>query len=186
MDERIMESAHDHEAVPSAHEPGRAPLPRRQDRAHPTPHRAATAKGGRTPAAGPMGSRVLLLSVNQYDFPYPVFPLGAALVNAALRQGGHEVRFVDYNVNHRPLPDLIAEFRPDYVGISLRNIDDALIQKRETFFETLLEWLQNCADIPMRSWCWAAVDSPSSRMNCWNGRGRTTASRARAKASSSR
>ncbi|MCU0771244.1 MAG: cobalamin-dependent protein [Verrucomicrobia bacterium] len=89
------------------------------------------------PAAdGP--SRVLLLSVNQYDFPYPVFPLGAALVEAALRRAGHVVQFVDFNLNSLPLADVVAEFKPDYIGISLRNIDDALIQKRETFFETLL------------------------------------------------
>jgi len=85
-----------------------------------------------------MGSRVLLFSVNQYDFPYPVFPLGAAQVDAALRRAGHVVRFVDYNVNLQPVSDLISEFTPDYIGISLRNIDDALIQKQETFFDSLL------------------------------------------------
>lgn len=84
-----------------------------------------------------MGSRILLISINQYDFPYPVFPLGAAQVTAALRRAGHTVEFIDYNVNWRPVPDLIAGFQPDYVGISLRNIDDALIQKRETFFDSL-------------------------------------------------
>jgi radical SAM superfamily enzyme YgiQ (UPF0313 family) len=84
------------------------------------------------------GCRILLLSINQYDFPYPVYPLGAALVEAALRRAGHTVRFVDFNLAPPPLPDVVAEFKPDYVGISLRNIDDALIQKRETFFETLL------------------------------------------------
>jgi radical SAM superfamily enzyme YgiQ (UPF0313 family) len=85
-----------------------------------------------------MGSRILLFSVNQYDFPYPVFPLGAAQVEAALRRAGHQVCFIDYNVNLAPVPHLIEEFAPDYVGISLRNIDDALIQKRETFFDSLI------------------------------------------------
>jgi len=84
-----------------------------------------------------MGSRILLISINQYDFPYPVFPLGAAQVAAALRRAGHTVELIDYNVNWRPVPDLIGDFNPDYVGISLRNIDDALIQKRETFFDGL-------------------------------------------------
>lgn len=92
---------------------------------------------------GSMGSRVLLFSVNQYDFPYPVFPLGAAQVEAALRRAGHTVQFIDYNVNRRPVPDLITEFQPDYVGISLRNIDDALIQKRETLFDGLLSLVRD-------------------------------------------
>ena len=90
-----------------------------------------------------MGSRILLFSINQYDFPYPVFPLGAAQVEAALRRAGHQVRFIDYNVNLQPVPELIAEFQPDYVGISLRNIDDALIQKRETFFDSLINLVRD-------------------------------------------
>lgn len=85
-----------------------------------------------------MGSRILLYSLNQYDFPYPVFPLGAAQVDAALQEAGHVVRFVDYNVNLRPVPELVREFKPDYVGISLRNIDDVLLQKKKTFFDSLL------------------------------------------------
>jgi len=85
-----------------------------------------------------MGSRVLLFSVNQYDFPYPVFPLGAAQVETALREAGHLVRFIDYNVNLRPVSELVEDFKPDYVGISLRNIDDALIQKQESFWDILL------------------------------------------------
>lgn len=84
-----------------------------------------------------MGNRVLLFSVNRYDFPYPVFPLGAAHVEAALRRAGHTVHFVDHNVCPEPVPQVVASFRPDYIGISLRNVDDVLIQKRATFFEGL-------------------------------------------------
>jgi radical SAM superfamily enzyme YgiQ (UPF0313 family) len=84
-----------------------------------------------------MGRRVLLISTNQYDFPYPVFPLGLAQVDGALRRAGYDTRFIDYNVDRTPLAEIVAEFSPQYVGISLRNIDDALIQKRETFFDGL-------------------------------------------------
>jgi radical SAM superfamily enzyme YgiQ (UPF0313 family) len=84
-----------------------------------------------------MGNRVLLFSVNQYDFPYPVYPLGVAHVEGALRQAGHETRLVDYNLEQRSVAEIVAGFPPDLVGISLRNIDDALIQKRQTFFDSL-------------------------------------------------
>jgi len=84
-----------------------------------------------------MGSRVLLISVNQYDFPHPVFPLGLAHVDAALRHAGHQTRLVDLNLNPPPLPEIIAEFQPDLVGLSLRNIDDTLIRNRATFFDVL-------------------------------------------------
>ena len=86
-----------------------------------------------------MGSRVLLISVNQYDFPHPVFPLGLAHVDAALRRAGHQTRVVDLNLNPPSLPEITAGFRPDLVGLSLRNIDDTLIRNRETFFEVLTQ-----------------------------------------------
>jgi radical SAM superfamily enzyme YgiQ (UPF0313 family) len=90
-----------------------------------------------------MGSNVLLISINQYDFPYPVYPLGLAQVEAALRQAGHHTRLIDWNVERPPLPKLVSEFPPDLTGISLRNIDDALIQKKETFFDQLSDLCQD-------------------------------------------
>ena len=84
-----------------------------------------------------MGSRVLLISVNQYDFPHPVFPLGLAHVDAALRRAGHQTRVVDLNLNPPPFREIAAEFKPDLVGLSLRNIDDTLIRNRQTFFGVL-------------------------------------------------
>jgi radical SAM superfamily enzyme YgiQ (UPF0313 family) len=86
-----------------------------------------------------MGRRVLLISVNQYDFPNPVFPLGLAHVEAALRRAGHETRVVDLNVDSSSLAGMAAEFKPDLVGLSLRNIDDTLIRNRRTFFEVLTD-----------------------------------------------
>jgi radical SAM superfamily enzyme YgiQ (UPF0313 family) len=84
-----------------------------------------------------MGGNVLLVSVNQYDFPYPVFPLGLAQLEAALGRAGYRTRLVDWNVDTEPMEEVIREFQPSWVGISLRNIDDALIQRRETFFDRL-------------------------------------------------
>ncbi len=86
-----------------------------------------------------MASRVLLLSVNEYGFPYPVFPLGVAQVEAALREAGHETRLVDFSMGRPDIGALVGEFGPDFVGISLRNIDDAMIGRRETFFGALTE-----------------------------------------------
>jgi radical SAM superfamily enzyme YgiQ (UPF0313 family) len=84
-----------------------------------------------------MGSRVLLISINQYDFPNPVFPLGLAHVDAALRRAGHLTRFVDFNTDQRPICQVVEAFQPEFIGLSLRNIDDALIRKKQTFFEVL-------------------------------------------------
>lgn len=84
-----------------------------------------------------MPSRVLLVSPNRCVTPDPVFPLGLAHINAALRAAGHETRWLDVLVNSETLEQALAEFQPHYVGVSLRNIDDVLILKKETYFDAL-------------------------------------------------
>ena len=84
-----------------------------------------------------MSSRVLLLSLNRCTKPDPVFPLGLAHLNAALRRAGHLTRWYDCQTDSLPLRSVLEEFRPTCVGLSLRNIDDVLIRKREVFFSEL-------------------------------------------------
>ena len=84
-----------------------------------------------------MSSRVLLISINRYATPDPVFPLGLAHLNSALRRAGHSIRWVDFLAHDLPLDQVLTEFPADYVGISVRNIDDVLIRKQETFFQGL-------------------------------------------------
>lgn len=69
--------------------------------------------------------------------PDPVFPLGLAHLNAALREAGHEIVWLDMLADAGRFPEALRQFRPGLVGISLRNIDDVLIRKQETFFEHL-------------------------------------------------
>lgn len=83
--------------------------------------------------AGARGRRVLLVSANRCTTPEPVFPLGLAHLNAALRQAGHQVAWLDLLFQGDGLAEALTEPRPDLVGISVRNIDDVLIRKQETF-----------------------------------------------------
>ncbi len=80
-----------------------------------------------------MASRILLISTNRNTRPDAVFPLGLAYVNAALRRAGHDTRWMDCNFEAQPLASVLREYRPHFVGVSVRNIDDVLIRKRETF-----------------------------------------------------
>jgi radical SAM superfamily enzyme YgiQ (UPF0313 family) len=82
-----------------------------------------------------MPGKVLLISINQCENPYPVFPLGLACLEAVLRPAGYEVRCVDYQADAASARQAVAAFQPDFVGISLRNIDDVVIKRRETFFD---------------------------------------------------
>ncbi len=97
--------------------------------------RVSDATGDPDNAAMPF--RVLLVSLNTCTVPDPVFPLGLACIDAALRRAGHITRWVDAQVNGSRLAGIVAEFRPDCIGLSLRNIDDVLIRTRETFFDEL-------------------------------------------------
>ncbi len=70
--------------------------------------------------------RIFLLSTNTMIEPYPVFPLGMAVVASALTSAGHTVRQFDLLMEDRSVKRLVEallEFRPDFVGISMRNID---------------------------------------------------------------
>ncbi|MBN1627076.1 MAG: cobalamin-dependent protein [Deltaproteobacteria bacterium] len=71
-------------------------------------------------------SNVLLISSNLFKNPYHVYPLGMAVIASALSQRGHAVRQFDSivgdNLEER-LKEAITGFAPDFVGISLRNID---------------------------------------------------------------
>jgi radical SAM superfamily enzyme YgiQ (UPF0313 family) len=81
-----------------------------------------------------MPSRILLISANRCTTPDAVFPLGLAHLNAALRMAGHSSLWLDSLANTAGLEETLENYRPDFIGVSLRNVDDVLIRKRETFF----------------------------------------------------
>jgi len=94
-----------------------------------------------------MASRILLISINRYTMPAAVFPLGLAYLNAALRRAGHDTRWLDCHADSRPLSAVLAEYRPDFVGVSIRNIDDVSIRKRETFYDGLDAMIETVREV---------------------------------------
>ncbi len=72
-------------------------------------------------------SKFFLVSANVNTDPYPVYPLGMAVIAAALVTAGHRVWQYDYLAaggSDHGLEEALKEFSPDFVGISLRNIDN--------------------------------------------------------------
>jgi radical SAM superfamily enzyme YgiQ (UPF0313 family) len=85
-----------------------------------------------------MASRVLLVSANRCTVPERVFPLGLTQVHTALRQAGHTCGWFDVLAQGPPLEEVIESFQPDFVGISVRNIDDVILRNNETFYQDLI------------------------------------------------
>jgi radical SAM superfamily enzyme YgiQ (UPF0313 family) len=69
--------------------------------------------------------KVLLISANRLQEPYPVYPVGLDYVAAAIN-GSHEVKTIDLNTlsGNGELVNLVKAFAPRVTGISLRNIDN--------------------------------------------------------------
>lgn len=81
--------------------------------------------------------KILLVSSNCCVTPEPVFPLGLAHLATALRDAGCDVEWLDLLADQNGLEKRLLETNPDLVGISVRNIDDVLIRRQETFIENL-------------------------------------------------
>lgn len=79
-----------------------------------------------------MAHKVLLISVNRCSFPYPVFPLGIVHLASALKAAGYETNLYDMQVERGDITEIVENFKPDCIGLSLRNIDD--IQINNTSF----------------------------------------------------
>ncbi|PNU20634.1 B12-binding domain-containing radical SAM protein [Geothermobacter hydrogeniphilus] len=72
-------------------------------------------------------AKVLLYSTNRTCEPYPVYPLGMAMVAGALQRAGHQVEQFDLLASGEDwslLQSLLEEFVPEVICYSLRNIDN--------------------------------------------------------------
>ena len=72
-------------------------------------------------------SRIFFISSNTTVDPYPVYPLGMAVVYGALNAAGHEVKQYDclaHGEDLAPMQEALLAFAPDLISISLRNIDN--------------------------------------------------------------
>ncbi|MFZ4439270.1 MAG: lipid biosynthesis B12-binding/radical SAM protein [Syntrophales bacterium] len=97
--------------------------------------------------------RVLLISANKVRAPFPVYPLALDYLAGAL-QPMHTVRFLDlmYATAEEAVPDTIAEFAPDCVGISIRNIDNVEATHSMSFIEgyrDLIRILRRATSAPL-------------------------------------
>ncbi len=80
--------------------------------------------------------RVLLISPNRMRLIVPPLPLGLASVAAALSPE-HHLEVLDFMFMDKPLAELrhaVASFRPEVIGISVRNIDNQASRDPVSYF----------------------------------------------------
>jgi radical SAM superfamily enzyme YgiQ (UPF0313 family) len=71
--------------------------------------------------------KLLLVSSNQCVIPYPVYPIGLSYLHSYLssRLPDLEIQVFDFNFHTlESLKEFLILYKPDYTGISLRNVDD--------------------------------------------------------------
>lgn len=70
--------------------------------------------------------KILLINANRLRDPIPVIPLGVCAVASALEAAGHQVEVLDLCFALMPARSVrraLSHFRPDIVGVTIRNID---------------------------------------------------------------
>ena len=96
--------------------------------------------------------RILLISANRERSPYPVFPIGLAYLSVPLRKAGHELSALDLCFESEPekaLSRRIADFSPEVVCISIRNIDNVTWPASRSYLESVKSIVSACR--PLRT-----------------------------------
>jgi radical SAM superfamily enzyme YgiQ (UPF0313 family) len=86
--------------------------------------------------------KVLLVSENRCRENLVPYPLGVACVAAAAREAGHEVSGLDLMFSEDPLEEVTARiraFKPDLVGLAVRNIDNQDMHASEFYLPQVKE-----------------------------------------------
>ncbi|MDP1621178.1 MAG: radical SAM protein [Bacteroidales bacterium] len=83
--------------------------------------------------------KILLINTNMEKAPYPVPPLGLCMLAVALK-GRFEVQIYDGVFDEgKGMPALVHQFNPDFIGFSIRNIDDVVMDRQMVYIDGILE-----------------------------------------------
>ena len=97
--------------------------------------------------------KVLLISTNSLNSPYPAYPLGLDYVFHAISPD-HQVKITDINEfeNYASLKEIIKDFSPDLIGLSIRNIDNTDTTDPKSFigqYRELTETIRAHSQVPI-------------------------------------
>ncbi len=94
--------------------------------------------------------KVLLISAITEQVNMHVLPLGLACIAASAEKAGHDVQSLVFPVSglapHKVIGTAVADFSPDVIGISVRNIDDQNMAHPKFFLPEVRHILQCCRE----------------------------------------
>ena len=94
--------------------------------------------------------KILLISANTEQINMPVLPLGMACIGAAVQDAGHEVNTLNLMMA-RDIRGLLREtitgFSPDVIGISVRNIDDQMMEPSNFLLDGVRTVVSECRSL---------------------------------------
>jgi radical SAM superfamily enzyme YgiQ (UPF0313 family) len=94
--------------------------------------------------------KILLISANTEQINMPVLPLGMACVGAAAQNAGHEVKILNLMMVRdirRLLSEAISGYSPDVIGISVRNIDDQMMEHPNFLLDEVRRVVSECRSL---------------------------------------
>jgi len=96
--------------------------------------------------------KILLISANRLCVPYPVYPIGLSYIAAYLEKNlpGFDIELFDLNLKtEEELRTSLLNSKPDYIGISFRNIDDIHSESSTSLiknYEYLVSFIRQITD----------------------------------------
>jgi radical SAM superfamily enzyme YgiQ (UPF0313 family) len=94
--------------------------------------------------------RVLLVSANREEINMRAWPLGAACVADAAQRAGHDIHLLDLMHADSPGPVLkkaVEDFRPEVIGVSVRNVDDQNMADPKVFLNEVRALISLCRTV---------------------------------------
>jgi len=97
--------------------------------------------------------KLLLVNTNTEKLPYPVPPLGICLIASFLKDY-YDVKIYDGMFDEgRNLEAVVRNFNPDFIGFSIRNVDE-VVPERWTFFlesafSLFIEHVRKISNVPL-------------------------------------
>lgn len=102
-----------------------------------------------------MYRKILLVSANHLREPYPIYPIGISYIATYLRKHLPLLEMLTWDINLHStemLESLLKEKQPDYIGVSIRNIDGANSFDRTSFipdYEQIVALIKKHSNAPL-------------------------------------